>query len=91
MKRKMRIDDVGPGMFSNEKAVSFEISGKHYTLLAPAHTVDEAAKELDVEVIAERGDQLIVDLPRETFTTGNRISIPRDRLVGATPVASSVP
>jgi hypothetical protein len=77
---KLQAHAVGPGMASNERAVEIRTDVAHYTLLAPEHTL--CGDLLDVEVIAWRGDRALVDLPRETFTSGRRISVPVGMLVG---------
>ena len=78
-KSRIRVTNVGPGMFSHEASIEIEADGQHYALLVPKDKLE--GDELEVEVVAERGDKVIVDLPRETFTTGSRISIPRQLLV----------
>jgi hypothetical protein len=70
---------VRPGTFSSERSVSFEAGGKQYALI-----VDEADVRddtLEVRVIAESGEEAVVDLPRDTFTSGNRIRIPASCLL----------
>lgn len=80
MKRRIKVA-VGPGIFSSERSASFEVGGKNYTLL-----VDESSLKddtLEVQVIAESDKDAIIDLPRETFISGNRIRVPKTSLLPA--------
>jgi hypothetical protein len=72
---------VGPGTFSSERSVSFEVNGKQYALI-----VDQADIQgdfLKVYVVAQTDEEAVIDLPRDTFTSGNRIRIPRAALLPA--------
>ena len=73
MKRQMRVN-VGVGIFSCERSAWFTVNGKHYNLLADASFFD--GDLMQVRVIAVQGDQYLIDLPNETFTTGNRMYVP---------------
>lgn len=70
---------VEPGMFPSERAVSFEAGGRQYTLLVDAASL--TGDTLTVYVVAERDQDSIVDLPRETFTSGSRVRIPSSLLM----------
>lgn len=78
--RRIRVD-VGPGIFSMERSVSFEVNGEYYNSIVEAESLK--GDELEVHVIADRGDNAIVDLPRDTMTTGNRILVPKTMLLPA--------
>jgi hypothetical protein len=65
---------VSPGMFTSERVVSFEGIGKHYTLIVDEMDVEKGF--LKVYVVAEGDREVIIDLPRETFTSGNRVRVP---------------
>jgi hypothetical protein len=74
--KKGRIQvDVGQGSFSSERAVSFVAAGKKYSLVVDESDIENGM--LVVYVVEEMGEEAIVDLPRETFTTGSRIRVPR--------------
>ncbi len=73
MKRCIQVA-VGPGIFSCERSASFTVNDKYYTLLADASFFD--GDLMQVRVIAIQGDQCLIDLPNETFTTGNRMYVP---------------
>jgi hypothetical protein len=77
---KIRVN-VEPGTFSTERAVSFEAGGRRYNLLVDAEDVQD--NTLTVYVVAERDDLAVIDLPRETFTSGSRVTIPKGALVTA--------
>jgi len=70
--------EVGPGMFSSEKTVSFRVNGTRYTLIVDSSDVVDNV--IQVVVLERKRDHAIVDLPRETFTTGNRIRVPLELL-----------
>jgi hypothetical protein len=72
---------VEQGMFPSERTVSFQIGGKSYTLIVDA--ADVQGDMLTVYVVEQGEREALVDLPRETFTTGNRIRIPNTHLVAA--------
>jgi hypothetical protein len=76
----LKVKIVGPGMFSTETAVEIQAGDRTYTLFAPANKVK--GDTLEVEVIAYQDGEALVDLPRETFTSGRRISVPRGLVLG---------
>jgi hypothetical protein len=82
VKHRIKVNSIGPGVFSNERSVAFEVGGQSYTLIVPAQYVGEDGT-IEVEVVAVRGEDVLVDLPRETFTSGNRIRMPRAELLPA--------
>lgn len=81
MKRRIRVQ-VGPGMFSSERSVSFRAGDTDYTLLVDAGDV-KPDDTLEVSLIAENEKEALIDLPRDTFTTGNRIRVPKTVLLPA--------
>jgi hypothetical protein len=80
MTAHIRLDEVKPGTFSSEKAVSFTVAGVRYSLLVDAEDVDQQNR-LAVAVVDMTHGEAIIDLPRETFTSGPRLRIPRDQLI----------
>src|SRR5258705_459603 len=79
---------IGLGPFERERGVSIDVPGfgKVTTIvdesdvwtereLRPGLTV---AGRLKVVVVAVKNDKFIVDLPRETFSSGPRIVVPKD-------------
>jgi hypothetical protein len=81
MERRLRVT-VQPGMFPSERTVSFEAGGRNYTLVVDERDV-AADGTLVVHVVDQRDDEALVDLPRETFTSGSRVRIPRSVLLPA--------
>ncbi|MDQ2687332.1 MAG: hypothetical protein M3Y28_05640 [Armatimonadota bacterium] len=81
MKKRIRVTAVGPGVFSTENAVSFEADGKEYTLLVDKDSLKN--NMLEVQVVAEGEKEALIDLPRDTFTSGSRIRILKDQLLPA--------
>jgi len=71
---------VKAGMFSSERSVSFSTGAVSYSLL-----VDEQDLTPDhllrVILVGIEGGDAVVELPRETFTSGTRVRIPRSLLI----------
>ena len=68
--------DVRPGTFSSERCVSFFAGAQKYSLV-----VDETMLEGDallVQIVDEAANDVIIDLPSDTFISGNRVRVPRD-------------
>lgn len=80
MKKRIRVQ-VGPGIFASERSVSFRAGDTNYTLLVDAD--DVKGDTLEVYVIAENDKEALIDLPRDTFTLGNRIRVPKTILMPA--------
>jgi hypothetical protein len=78
MKRRIRVD-VKPGMFSSERFATFETLGKNYTVIVDASALID--NTLEVKVISENQQEAIIDLPGETFTSGNRIRVAKNALL----------
>ena len=78
--RRIRVS-VEPGIFSMERWAAFEVNGQSYNLIVDAESLK--GDELEVHVVADRGEDAIVDLPRETMTTSNRILVPKTMLLPA--------
>lgn len=76
---------VFPGQFSNEYAVkSQQIDGESFSLFAPVLTVetDETPTRdravdgwLKVTIWEQKGDKVIVKLPRESFESGRFVTV----------------
>jgi hypothetical protein len=76
----MRIKvEVGRGMFSEERTVAFQANGTRYTLIVDERDVRDD-HTMDVRVVAKGEREALIDLPRETFTTGSRVRVPIDIL-----------
>ena len=81
MKKRIKVNAIGPGVFSTENTVSFEADGKEYSLLVDKDFLQNGT--LEVQVVAEGEKEALIDLPRDTFTSGSRIRISKDRLIPA--------
>lgn len=81
MKRGRLPVEVLPGMFQSELAVSFEVGGQKYSLIVDREDVQD--NQLLVYVVAEGEKETVIDLPRDTFTSGNRIRVPKGFLKAA--------
>lgn len=81
------------GSFERERGVIIEISdAENITAIVDKSDVLPDSKpslgaivggKLKIFVVDEKGDKLIVDLPRETFSSGPRIAVPRELVVAA--------
>jgi hypothetical protein len=78
MTKRLRVK-VEPGLFPSERTVSFEAGGRQYSLVVDQRDVQDDT--LPVYVVAEHEDEALIDLPRETFTSGSRVRIPRAALL----------
>lgn len=70
-----------PGMFESELCASFSANGQHYSLLADRCRFK--GDLMQVYLIQPVDDQVIIQLPADTFTTGHRIRVPWGMLIGA--------
>jgi hypothetical protein len=76
---------VGLGMFKSERTVTVKVDDTEYSAIVDADDVriarepvgDELVDGLVRVFVIERGlDKALIDLPRETFTSGTRIIVP---------------
>jgi hypothetical protein len=81
MEKRLRVN-VAPGMFQSERTVSFEAGGHRYVLVVDEQDI-AADNTLKVYVVDERGDEALVDLPRDTFSSGSRVRVPSSVLLPA--------
>ena len=81
MEKRLRVK-VQPGMFQSERTVSFEAGGRRYVLIVDENDVTPDGT-LKVYVVDQRGEEALVDLPRETFSSGSRVRIPSADLLPA--------
>ena len=81
MKTRIKVDEVKPGMFSTERYVAFAVAGKEYSLFVDQSSLRDHT--LEVQVVEDYADQALIELPRDTFTAGSRVFVPKDLLVTA--------
>jgi hypothetical protein len=81
MKTRIRVDEVGPGMFSSERFVQLEVAGKNYALFVDQSSVQDHTMEVQVILMDE--ESALVQLPRDTLNAGSRLRVPRSSLVNA--------
>lgn len=79
-KRRIRVM-VEPGLFSTERSVVVDTGSRRYTLLVDQEDVQDDT--LLVSLVAEGPKESLIDLPRETFTSGSRIRVPSRLLAPA--------
>lgn len=72
---------VTPGLFNSERNVSFDAGDRKYNLVVDVKDLFKEDSIL-VAIVDETAEELLVDLPRETFTSGNRIRVPRGVVQG---------
>ncbi len=82
MKKARLPVEVNPGMFRSERSVSFEVGGRRYSLIVDQEDVED--NHLVVYLVEQGEDEAVIDLPRDTFTSGNRIRVPKGSLLPAT-------
>jgi hypothetical protein len=80
VKGRVRVN-VGPGVFSSERAAWFMVGDTTYSVL-----VDQAEIEgdlLTVYVVGRRGTDAVIELPSESPNAGRRIVVPSDLVLAA--------
>lgn len=60
----------------NEIVVHFEINGSKYTAFVPEEFVDVEKRLISALIVADYGNDYLLDLPVETLTSGVRFRIP---------------
>ncbi len=68
--------DIQPFQALNEVVVSFKINGGKYTAFVPKEFVDLEKRRIAATIVADYGNDYLVDLPVETLTSGPRILVP---------------
>jgi hypothetical protein len=81
MKKRLRVDIVGAGMFATERLVRFNARGRDYSLFVDAGSIHD--KLIDVRVVAFDADTVLIELPQETMTGGSRVRVENSQLVNA--------
>jgi len=70
---------VEPGMFSHERFVTISTkNGDIYLYVDASRLVGDLLRVFPVYQV---DDEILIDLPQETLTTGSRIRVPREMLV----------
>lgn len=81
MSRRVKVVEIGSGMFPNERYVRFAgLKGEH-SLFVDRDSVDESRKTMEVNVITVDNDNALVELPRETTSGKNRVVVRSSELV----------
>jgi hypothetical protein len=84
-KRRLRVQ-VEKGVFKSERTVSFQGKDGRYSLIVDEEDVQDETIEVYVIARNEQGE-LLISLPNETFTSGNRALVREDELLLSPPVA----
>ena len=72
---EINVDDH-PFRYVNEVIVNFTLNGKPHIGFMQKEYVDCERKLLAAEIVAEDGEDIIMGIPAETFTTGSRVRVP---------------
>jgi hypothetical protein len=70
---------VSPGGFSSERAITVTAGENRYNLIVDEQDVQDGT--LEVYLVAEEAGEAVIDLPRDTFTSGSRIRVPSEALM----------
>lgn len=78
---EVRTSETCAGLFSSERLVSFTVGERRYESIVDEH--DVTGTRLRVRVVAEEPstDRVLVDLPRETITAGQRMFLPKSMIL----------
>jgi hypothetical protein len=66
------------GLFESERVVFFTVYGKKYSSIVDCEDIKDG--RLCVFVVAKTKDEFVIRLPRETFTTGTSLIVPKDMI-----------
>jgi hypothetical protein len=83
MAKRVRVVEIGSGMFPNERYVRFSGLEGEYSLFVDSTSVDERQKTMEVNVIMHNAENALVELPRETTSGKNRVRIRSSELIAA--------
>ena len=75
MRRGQISVEVAEGMFASERSISFAGVDQTYHLMVDA--LDVQGGKLEVGILSESADTLLVALPKDTFTSGSTVRVPR--------------
>jgi len=67
---------IGQDSESGELVVRIKVNGDEFTAFVSANFVDQQKSLLQGYHIANWGNDLLVDIPGESFTSGSRIRVP---------------
>ncbi len=70
--------DIDEGMFLGEKIVSISVTGKEVSVIVSKESVRTG--KLEVIVYDQKGDQSLIGLPGESFSTSRKIWIDKTQL-----------
>ena len=76
--------EVSPGLFSRERevAVPSTLSAPHRAIVDQGDVKTIGNQDaVRVYLVRQKEDGYLVDLPRETFTSGPRVLVPKDALI----------
>ena len=76
----IRCQTVKKGSRPEELLVKFKVNGDEYMAFVPEHLVNTDIPGLMALIIGDYGDNVLIDLPTETLTTGSRISVPESEM-----------
>lgn len=66
--------EVGAGMFRGERIVSFVVEGNNISAIVNEGFVK--GERLEVDVYSQKGDELLIGIPGESFSTPRKIWVP---------------
>lgn len=72
---------VQPGLFPQERTVSFNAGNREYELVVDEEDIQDGT--LQVYIVAQSGEEALIDLPRDTFSAGSRVRVPTSTLLPA--------
>jgi len=75
MRRGRIVVEIEAGMFETERSVSFRGVDQVYQLVVDL--ADVADGKLEVGILGESNGTVLVALPRDTFTSGSTVRVPR--------------
>ena len=74
----LKCEDIDDGMFRGEKIVSVSVMGKDVSVIVSEKSVSTG--KLEVTVYDQKGEQYLIALPGESFSTSRKLWIDKTQL-----------
>ncbi|MEW6686446.1 MAG: hypothetical protein AB1393_09635 [Candidatus Edwardsbacteria bacterium] len=71
--------EVKDGMFEGEQIVSFNIKGNTVSAIVDKESVRDK-KRLEVDVYKKKGEEVLIGIPGEPFSTSRKIWVPQEEI-----------
>jgi len=73
--------NVGKGMFQGEIIVSFTVKGNTISAIVDKEHIKRG--ELEVDIFGKKGDELLIGIPGESFSSSRKIWVPEQMVMSS--------